>query len=198
MQKIRTMIWAVLLASMSASGFAQDSNTELLKVRRSVWLVWLANDQEALKRLVPDDTVVISAGESKWKHQAEVLQSAADFHAAGGKLISLKFPRTEVQRFGDVAITWSEYVLEVEVGGKRHKSVGRVTEIFVKRDGEWTNPGWHTDSEGSPAAPPGHPLECASWWSSFQPCWEVAQRKRPENNLPRASTEPPRQTVKHF
>ena len=147
MQKIRTMMWAVLVASMCASGFAQDNNdAELLKVRRSVWVLWFANDQETLKRLVPDDTVVISAGEAKWKHQADVLQSAAEFHAAGGKLISLEFPRTEVQHFGDVAITWSEYVLEVEVGGKRQKSIGRVTEIFVKRQGQWTNPGWHTDS----------------------------------------------------
>jgi ketosteroid isomerase-like protein len=132
---------------------SQD-DSELLKVRRSVWLVWLANDQEALKRLVPDDTVVISAGEAKWKHQAEVLQSAADFHAAGGKLISLEFPRTEVQHFGDVAIIWSEYVLQVEVGGKREKTAGRVTEIFVKRNGQWTNPGWHTDSQGSLTPPP--------------------------------------------
>ena len=26
-------------------------------------------------------------------------------------------------------------------------SSGRVTEIFVLRDGHWTNPGWHTDTE---------------------------------------------------
>jgi ketosteroid isomerase-like protein len=155
MRKFRTLILAVLFTSLSAVAIAADNDdAELLKVRRSVWLVWLANDQEALKRLVPEDTIVISAGEAKWKHQAEVLQSAADFHAAGGKLISLEFPRTEVQHFGNVAITWSEYVLEIEVGGKRIKSSGRVTEIFVKRNGKWTNPGWHTDSEGSPTAPP--------------------------------------------
>jgi len=142
-----------LFFSVAAIAAGQD-DSELLKVRRSVWLVWFANDQEALKRLVPDDTVVISSGEVKWKHQAEVLQSAADFHAAGGKLISLEFPRTEVQHFGDVAVIWSEYVLELEVGGKRSKSSGRVTEIFVKRNGQWTNPGWHTDSEGSPTPPP--------------------------------------------
>ena len=156
MHKIRTMILMVLFGSLAVAAFAagNEDDAELLKVRRSVWLLWLANDQEALKKLVPDDTVVISTGETKWKHQAEVLQSAAEFHAAGGKLISLEFPRTEVQHFGDVAITWSEYVLEVEVGGKRSKSSGRVTEIFVKRNGQWTNPGWHTDSEGSLTLPP--------------------------------------------
>jgi ketosteroid isomerase-like protein len=155
MPKIRALILAALFLPLSATAFPADNDdTELLRIRRSVWLVWLADDQEALKRLVPDDTVVISAGEAKWKHHAEVLQSAAEFHAAGGKLISLEFPRTEVQHFGKVAIIWSEYVLEVEVGGKRSKSSGRVTEIFVKRNGQWTNPGWHTDAEGSSGPPP--------------------------------------------
>jgi ketosteroid isomerase-like protein len=155
MRKLQILIATACLLFLSAAVIAgSQDDSELLKVRRSVWLVWLANDQEALKRLVPDDTVVISAGEAKWKHQAEVLQSAADFHVAGGKLISLEFPRTEVQHFGDVAIIWSEYVLQVEVGGKREKTAGRVTEIFVKRNGQWTNPGWHTDSQGSPTPPP--------------------------------------------
>jgi ketosteroid isomerase-like protein len=155
MRKLQILIATACLLFLSAAVIAgSQDDSELLKVRRSVWLVWLANDQEALKRLVPDDTVVISAGEAKWKHQAEVLQSAEDFHVAGGKLISLEFPRTEVQHFGDVAIIWSEYVLQVEVGGKREKTAGRVTEIFVKRNGQWTNPGWHTDSQGSPTPPP--------------------------------------------
>lgn len=155
MRKLQILIATTCLLFLSVAAIAgSQDDSELLKIRRSVWLVWLANDQEALKRLVPDDTVVISAGEAKWKHQAEVLQSAADFHAAGGKLLSLEFPHTEVQHFGDVAIIWSEYVLEVEMGGKREKTAGRVTEIFVKRSGHWTNPGWHTDSQGSPTPPP--------------------------------------------
>lgn len=66
MPKIRTLILAALFISLSATAFpAGNDDAELLKIRRSVWLVWLANDQEALKRLVPDDTVVISAGETK-------------------------------------------------------------------------------------------------------------------------------------
>ena len=58
----------------------------------------------------------------------------------------LEFPRNEIQRFGDVAIIYTQYELETEVGGKRSVSAGRATEIFVRRNGEWTNPGWHTDS----------------------------------------------------
>jgi ketosteroid isomerase-like protein len=101
---------------------------------------------QALERLVPPDTIVISSDEAKWKNQADVLRTAAEFQAGGGKLVRLEFPRTEIQRFGDVAIIWTSYVVETEENGKRSVSSGRATEIFVRRDGEWVNPGWHTDS----------------------------------------------------
>jgi ketosteroid isomerase-like protein len=126
-----------------------DEGADLLQVREQVWRAWFANDRKSLGELVPPETIVISSGEQKWKNQAEVFESAADFQAGGGKLVRLEFPRTEVQRFGDVAIIWSEYVVETEMNGKRSSSSGRVTEIFVKRNGKWTNPGWHTDSEKS-------------------------------------------------
>jgi SnoaL-like domain len=96
---------------------------------------------------VPPGTIVISAGEPQWKHQAEVLQSAVDFQAQGGKLIRLEFPRTEIQRFGEVAILYSAYIVETEMKGKHSVSSGRATEVFVLHDGHWTNPGWHTDAE---------------------------------------------------
>ena len=48
---------------------------------------------------------------------------------------------------GDVAIVYSRYQVETEVGGKRKLSPGRVTEVFVRRHGKWINPGWHTDEE---------------------------------------------------
>jgi hypothetical protein len=116
-------------------------------VREAVWRSWFANDATTLKELVPPETIVISAGETEWKHQAAVLQSAAEFHAQGGKLIRLEFLRTEIQQFGDVAILYSAYRVETEMHDKRSISSGRATEIFVRRDGRWTNPGWHTDAE---------------------------------------------------
>jgi len=76
-----------------------------------------------------------------------VLQSAAEFHAQGGKLVRLEFPRTEVQHFGDVAIVWSNFLVETQMDGKSSVSTGRASEVFVRRDGHWLNPGWHTDSE---------------------------------------------------
>jgi hypothetical protein len=138
-----------LLAILLVSGLAArpDDRAELLKARESVWRSWFANDTKALEVLVPPDTIVISSGEEKWKNQADILESAAKFHAAGGKLVRLEFPRTEIQRFGNVAVTYSQYLYETEVDGKRSITSGRVTEIFVLRNGYWTNPGWHSDTE---------------------------------------------------
>jgi len=136
---------AILL--VSSLGARPDNRAELLKVREAVWRSWFANDRKALEVLVPPDTIVISAGEETWKNQADILESAAKFHAAGGKLIRLEFPRTEIQRFGDVAITYSQYLYETEEAGKRSVTSGRVTEVFVRRNGQGTHPGWHTDTE---------------------------------------------------
>jgi ketosteroid isomerase-like protein len=123
-----------------------NADSELLNVREQVWRAWFANDTKALRELVPADTIVISSSDEKWKSQADVLQEAVEFQAEGGKLTRLEFPHTEVQHFGDVAIVWSKYIVGTETHGKSSLSSGRATEIFVLRDGKWTNPGWHTDS----------------------------------------------------
>jgi len=136
--------WAIL---GTVSLFAQKQNDEqLLRVRETVWRAWFAGDTKTLEELVPTETIVMSGGEEQWKHQADVLRTATEFHAKGGKLVRLEFPRTEVQHFGHVAIVWSSYALETELDGKRSPDSGRVTEIFVWQHGRWTNPGWHTDS----------------------------------------------------
>jgi Domain of unknown function (DUF4440) len=144
----RTLI-IVILAAWTAACFAANpaDNSDLLKVRETVWRSWFANDAGTLRKLVPPETIVISSGETQWKHQPEVLRTAAEFQSDGGRLIRLEFPHTEVQRFGQVAILYSKYTVETELHGKRSVSSGRVTEVFVLRDGQWTNPGWHTDSE---------------------------------------------------
>ncbi|MGC1962351.1 MAG: nuclear transport factor 2 family protein [Candidatus Sulfotelmatobacter sp.] len=119
----------------------------MLRTRETVWRAWFAGDTKTLERLVPPQTIVMSGGEKEWKTQSDVLRSSAEFHSKGGKLIRLEFPRTEVQHFGDVAVVWSSYIVETEVEGKRSSGSSRVTEIFVRQHGRWTNPGWHTDEE---------------------------------------------------
>jgi ketosteroid isomerase-like protein len=149
MRKIARMRVGILVLGLllgSGMAYGQDERGQILKVRESVWRAWFANDVKALERLVPPDTIVISSEEAKWKNQADVLRTAAEFQAGGGKLVRLEFPRTEIQRFGDVAIIWTSYLVETEEKGKRAVVSGRATEIFVRRNGEWVNPGWHTDS----------------------------------------------------
>jgi hypothetical protein len=147
--KNRAVAFAVIclatLGSFNSAAQKQD-DAELLHAREKVWRAWFAGDTNTLKELVPPETIVMSGGEEQWKHQSDVLRSSADFHAKGGKLIELEFPHTEVQHFGNVAVVWSTYALEIEVDGKRSPDSGRVTEIFVWRDSHWTNPGWHTDA----------------------------------------------------
>ena len=142
------IVLAAFVTTLSAANLsAQKQNDEpMLRVRETVWRAWFAGDTKTLEELVPPGTIVMSGGEETWKNQADVLRTAVEFHAQGGKLLRLEFPRTEVQHFADVAIVWSDYVVETEVDGKRSSSAGRVTEIFVRRHGRWTNPGWHTDS----------------------------------------------------
>jgi ketosteroid isomerase-like protein len=138
---------AVAMLFVAGLAARADDRAELLKAREAVWRAWFVNDAKTLEAMVPPDTIVIGSGQEIWRHQADILQSAARFQANGGKLIRLEFPRTEIQRFGDVAISYSQYLYETEDGGKREVTSGRVTEIFVLRNGKWTNPGWHTDTE---------------------------------------------------
>ena len=133
----------ILIVLMASACLRADN--EQLKTREAVWRAWFANDRTALEKLLPSETIVISSGEKEWKHQAEIFKTAAKFQADGGKLIGLDFPRTEVQHFGNVAIVYSQYHLETEMKDKRTEA-GRVVEIFVLRNGKWTNPGWHTDT----------------------------------------------------
>jgi ketosteroid isomerase-like protein len=146
-KSVLAAITIVVTTLATASSPAQQQNDrELLQVRESVWRAWFAGDVKSLKELVPGETIVISGGEKEWKHRSEVLRTAEEFHAQGGKLVRLEFPRTEVQHFGDVAIVWSNFLVETEMNGKSSVSAGRASEVFVRRDGHWLNPGWHTDS----------------------------------------------------
>jgi len=129
---------ATLLSTLGPANVSaqKQDDGQLLRARETVWRAWFAGDTKTLEELVSPETIVMSGGEETWKYQADVLRTSAEFHAHGGRLVRLDFPRTEVQHFGDVAIVWSQYVLEIETDGKRSTSSGRVTEIFV----------WQTDA----------------------------------------------------
>jgi hypothetical protein len=151
MSRFRQLVIAVVVVlgwvnlAARASGVIDQGN--LKEVREAVWRAWFADDVPTLKKLIPADAIVISAGEKDWKHQAAIFASAAKFHADGGKLVRLAFPHTEEQRYGNVAILYTTYEVETEMKGKKSISSGRATEVFVMKDGKWVNSGWHTDAE---------------------------------------------------
>jgi hypothetical protein len=145
--KFIALIAARCITALSTTSLpAQRQNDEeLLRARESIWRSWFAGDTRTRQALVPPETIVMSGGEKEWKHPSDVLRSSVEFHSKGGRLIRLEFPRTEVQHFGDVAVVWSSSVVKTEVDGKRSLGSSRATEIFVRQQGQWTDPGWHTD-----------------------------------------------------
>lgn len=118
----------------------------LLEAREAVWRAYFAGDHAKLEKLIPAETITIEAGDNNWSNRQKILEGSEQFAKSGGKLIKLEFPKTETQVYGFTAIVYSNYLYELEVGGQRHNQSGRVTEIFVLRNGEWVNPGWHMDN----------------------------------------------------
>ena len=118
----------------------------LLDAREAVWRAFFAGDRAALEKALPPETKAIEAGRDAWSNRAQVLANSVDFAKNGGKLVKLEFPKTEIQMYGSTAVLYSTYAYELEVGGQHVNRSGRVTEVFVLRDGQWVNPGWHMDS----------------------------------------------------
>jgi ketosteroid isomerase-like protein len=145
------VLTAILISTLLGSVQAQTTPTsaerkELLEVRRLVWDSYFLNDQAKLKELIGEDFITINPGEEHWQNRAEFVAGAKAFADQQGKLVSLSFPRTEIQDFGDVAVLYSLVQITMESQGKRESLSCRSTEIFQKRNGRWVNTGAHVDS----------------------------------------------------
>jgi len=126
--------------------FGEPMKKRLLDAREAVWRAYFAGDRATLEQLIPDETIAINAHDDNWSGRATVLEGSAEFAKNGGKLIKLEFPKTQIQMYGMTAVVYSTYSYELEVGGQRSTNSGRVTEVFVLRNGQWVNPGWHMDN----------------------------------------------------
>ncbi len=135
-----------LAADAQRSATPTDRAARLFADRERVWHAWFANNATRLEQLLAPTVVAINDGDTAWQDRAAILATAREFARGGGKLVRLAFPRTETQVFGDVAILYSQYELEIEQGGRRSVRRGRATEVFVWRRGAWRNAGWHLDS----------------------------------------------------
>src|SRR2546425_7540962 len=118
----------------------------LLDAREAVWRAYFAGDRATLEKLIPEETVAIEAGYNDWSNRQSILTGSSEFAKSGGKLVKLEFPKTEIQMYAFTAIIYSNYSYELEQGGQRSTHSGRVTEVFVLRNRQWVNPGWHMDS----------------------------------------------------
>lgn len=119
---------------------------QLLTAREAVWRAFFGGDQVTLGKLIPEETIAINAGPGEWENRAAILAGSKGFAASGGKLTRLEFPKTEIQVYGPTAIIYTTYLYELEFNGQRNVSQGRATEIFVRRNNEWVNSGWHLDA----------------------------------------------------
>ena len=106
------------------------------------------------------DPEVLVAREAAWRinmrdgpfvNRAQMLALARAFREGGGRLVRLTFPETQAQRFGDVVVLYGRFEVVFQSGGEERTRRGRLTEMFVRRDGKWLHPGWHLDLTAGPA-----------------------------------------------
>ncbi len=129
----------------SPQSIGDELKKRLLDAREAVWRAWFSGDRATLEKLIPQETIAIESGHNNWSNRETILDGSVKFAKGGGKLVKLEFPKTEIQMYGNSAIVYSNYSYELEQGGQRINQSGRVTEVFVLRNGQWVNPGWHMD-----------------------------------------------------
>ena len=80
--------------------------------------------------------------------KATVLASSRASATGGAKLVSLRFPRNKIERYGPVALIYSRYEMELEGPNGRTTRRGNVTEVFRWDGKRWLHPSWHLDNDG--------------------------------------------------
>ena len=123
-----------------------ETRVELLAARDAVWRAFFADDLSQLDGMLGPELIAIQQHQEKWENKTDLLKMARLIREQGVKITEVKFPRTEVQLFGDVAILYYTYVFGTAGSEWAVSHEGRGTEIFVRRDGKWVDVGWHLDN----------------------------------------------------
>ena len=152
MKKRMLAVFALVGSTLTAAASAADApkvDPEVLKVREGAWRAWFAGDTAALEKTLPAEFIGISM-EGPLTSLPRTLEESRGFREGGGRLVSLEFPETQAQRYGDVVVLYGRYRVVFIAGGSERDVSGRLTEVFVRRDGRWLHPGWHLDTVPSP------------------------------------------------
>jgi hypothetical protein len=136
----------LMIMAMPSLYAAESIDPDVLALRESAWRAWFAGDEAALRSMLPQDFLAISAGASEISDLENTIKSSLAFKEAGGKLVSLSFPETRAQQLGETVVLYGSYDAVIVSGGSQKAMRGRLTEVFVKRDGRWVHPGWHLDA----------------------------------------------------
>jgi ketosteroid isomerase-like protein len=123
---------------------------ELLAARETAWRAYFAGDVKALGDLLPPEFIGIGMTDGPFTGRAQTLDEARAFQQKGGRLVRLAFPETQAQQFGDVIVLYGRYEAVIQSDGAERTVRGRLTEVFVRRDGKWLHPGWHLDTSSGP------------------------------------------------
>ena len=145
----------LLTAVMSASSSQMAGNAaidqEVLAAREAAWRAYFGGDVKTLGDLLPQEFIGIGMNDAPFADLATTLEGARAFRERGGRLVRLAFPETRAQRFGDVVVLYGRYEAVIQSDGAERTLKGRLTEMFVRRDGKWLHPGWHLDLTAGPA-----------------------------------------------
>jgi hypothetical protein len=120
----------------------ESERAELMKAREAVWRAWFSGDETALRKLLPPELITIEPGSDKFGSFTSTLEGSRGFAASGGKLTRLAFPSTEIQVYGNTALLYTSYEMDLQTGGQTRSERGMATEAFVLENGEWVNTGW--------------------------------------------------------
>ena len=117
------------------------------KARDKVWRAWFGGDTATLRSVLTPDVMTIDGSARDWQDLNAAMRGSVAFAASGSRLASIEFPRSRVQRFGNVVIVFSTYQLSFDTKTGRTTQTGRASEVFVCRGGVLLNSSWHLSDQ---------------------------------------------------
>ena len=146
----KLMVAMGLAVAMTRAAIGQAPDTteaSLFAARDAVWRDYFANGPN-LPLTLPEGFIGIQAGDTTWDDRARTLASSKASVQRGTRLVSLKFPRNRVERYGMVAVIHSRYEAVLQGPDGTTTLRGNITEVFRWDGKRWLHPSWHMDFDG--------------------------------------------------